>query len=61
MLTGDAVTLEIALRVLGAINERREPEPEDVLLLRRAREETAEDQPADELACEMINRLKHRV
>jgi hypothetical protein len=47
--------LETALRVLGAIIERREPDAAD---LRRLQEAMDPDGhlPADELACEVIQR-----
>jgi len=47
----DAMTL--ALRVLTAINEKREPEPDDLEKL-RAMAPLIGDSPPDELACDVI-------
>ena len=44
---------ELALRVLTAINQKEEPNPNDVLLLRGYRGEDR-DLPADEMACIVI-------
>ena len=61
MQTGDVATLETALRVLGAVIDRHEPVPDDVVTLRWSLVEPADDPALDELACKIINRLRCRV
>jgi hypothetical protein len=61
MQTGDAAALKTALRVLGAIIDQREPLPDDLAVLRWTLAEPAEAMAPDELACEIINRLRCRV
>jgi hypothetical protein len=46
-------TMLLALRVLTAINERKNPDPTDVEKLRKLAPEGA-NRPVDELACEVI-------
>jgi hypothetical protein len=45
--------MNVAMRVLAAINEKRHPDPEDVAELRRLVPLSAE-RPPDELACDAI-------
>jgi hypothetical protein len=52
--------MQLALRVLNALIEKRYPDPEDVAQLRQLAPDAA-TKPTDELACEVIqNALKHR-
>jgi len=51
--------LELALRVLTAVNEYREPEPTDLVQLRRLAPDWA-SRPTDLLACEVIQRAVQR-
>lgn len=54
--------MELALRVLTALTEKRHPDPEDASRLRAlAAGAGARELPLDELACEVIQQaLKHR-
>jgi hypothetical protein len=53
--------MELALRVLAALTQKRHPNPADVHRLRTIAETGARELPLDELACEVIQRaLKHR-
>jgi hypothetical protein len=52
--------MKLSLRVLSALNEKRDPDPTDVEQLRALAPFVA-DLPPDELACEVISRaLQHR-
>lgn len=52
--------MQLALRVLTAVTEKRHPDPEDVAKLRQLAPHAAAKTP-DELACEVIqNALRHR-
>jgi hypothetical protein len=52
--------MQLALRVLTALTEKRYPDPEDLAQLRQLAPDAAAKTP-DELACEVIqNALKHR-
>jgi hypothetical protein len=52
--------MQLALRVLTALTEKRYPDPEDLAHLRQLAPDAAAKKP-DELACEVIqNALKHR-
>jgi hypothetical protein len=46
--------MELALRVLTAITQKHNPNPEDVERLRREVARDKADLPIDELACEVI-------
>ena len=50
-----SLTLETALRVLSAVNNRREPNPMDVRWLRGCADSEGQ-LPVDELACELIQK-----
>jgi hypothetical protein len=53
--------MEVALRVLTALTEKRNPHPADVNRLRTIVDGSSRDLPLDELACEVIQRaLRHR-
>jgi hypothetical protein len=53
--------MELALRVLAALTQKRHPNPADVDRLRTVAETGARELPPDELACEVIQQaLKHR-
>ena len=54
--------MELALRVLTALTEKRDPDPEDANRLRAiAAVARVRELPLDELACEVIQQaLKHR-
>jgi hypothetical protein len=55
-----ADTLDLALRVLRAVTERRYPDPDDIAALQRLAP-YAGPMPVDELACELIEQaLRHR-
>jgi hypothetical protein len=52
--------MNLALRVLSAFTERRQADPQDLATLRELAPDAA-DMPADELACEVIQRaIRHR-
>jgi hypothetical protein len=53
--------MELALRVLTALTEKRHPDPADVERLHTMAEASTRGLPLDELACEVIQKaLKHR-
>jgi hypothetical protein len=53
--------MKIALRVLTALTEKRNPSDEEIGRLRELVGVAGEHLPADELACEVIQKaLKHR-
>jgi hypothetical protein len=53
--------MELALRVLAALTQKRHPNPADVVRLRTMAEASTRELPLDELACEVIQQaLKHR-
>jgi hypothetical protein len=52
--------MQLALRVLTALTEKRYPDPEDLIKLQQLAPNSAAKTP-DELACEVIHKaLKHR-
>jgi hypothetical protein len=52
--------LKLALRVLSAIVEKREPDPKDVKGLRNIAPANAGTWPLDEMACEVIKQARKR-
>jgi hypothetical protein len=48
--------LELGLRVLTAITERRDPSPDDLAQLRKLVPDSTDDEPVDELACRVIEK-----
>jgi hypothetical protein len=54
------MALKLALRVLAAVTEKQDPDPQDLAALRELAPDAA-GIDADELACEVIQRaIKHR-
>lgn len=52
--------MHLALRVLTALTEKRNPDPSDVEALRRAAGQGGEGLASDELACEVIQQALAR-
>ena len=53
--------MRLALRVLAALTEKRDPDPQDVAELRKLLPDAPQEFGMDELACDVIQRaIKHR-